>query len=94
LQKKTKVTKGNPAMGNIIKNFIKYVRNKDGLVTIEWVGIAAVVVLAAIVITAAIMHQTQALGGSVMGQQATVGAAVDAASPTVDLDFTPTPPAP
>jgi hypothetical protein len=81
-------------MKRTVRNFTGYIKNKEGLVTIEWVGIAAVVVLAAIVITAAIMHQTQALGGSVMGQQATVGAAVDAASPTVDLNFTPTPPAP
>ena len=35
---------------------IKFLRKEDGLVTIEWVGIAAVMVLAAIAITAFVMQ--------------------------------------
>ena len=35
---------------------VKFVKKDDGLVTIEWVGIAAVMVLAAIAITAFIMQ--------------------------------------
>jgi hypothetical protein len=34
----------------------KFLRKDDGLVTIEWVGIAAVMVLAAIAITAFVMQ--------------------------------------
>jgi hypothetical protein len=37
---------------------VKFVKKDDGLVTIEWVGIAAVMVLAAIAITAYIMQGT------------------------------------
>jgi hypothetical protein len=35
---------------------VKFVKKDDGLVTIEWVGIAAVMVLAAIAITAFVMQ--------------------------------------
>ena len=34
----------------------KFIRNEEGLVTIEWVGIAAVMVLAAIAITGYVMR--------------------------------------
>ncbi len=36
----------------------KFLKNEDGLVTIEWVGIAAVMVLAAIAITGFVMQGT------------------------------------
>jgi hypothetical protein len=45
---------------------VKFVKKDDGLVTIEWVGIAAVMVLAAIAITAFIMQGTDATAKSVV----------------------------
>ena len=44
---------------------VKFVKKDDGLVTIEWVGIAAVMVLAAIAITAFIMQGTDAAANTV-----------------------------
>ncbi len=44
---------------------IKFVKKDDGLVTIEWVGIAAVMVLAAIAISAFIMQGTDAAAKTV-----------------------------
>jgi len=81
-------------MKGFVNSFVKYVKNEDGLVTIEWVGIAAVVVLAAIVIAAGIMGQTKDLASAVMTQQADVTTAVTTAAPTIDLDFTPSVAAP
>ena len=46
----------------LIKRFL---HRDEGLVTIEWVGIAAVMVLAAIGITAFVMQGADGLGGSV-----------------------------
>jgi hypothetical protein len=37
---------------------IKFIKKDDGLVTIEWVGIAAVMVLAAIAVTTFVMNGT------------------------------------
>ena len=44
---------------------VKFVKKDDGLVTIEWVGIAAVMVLAAIAITAFIMQGADGASKSV-----------------------------
>lgn len=44
---------------------LKFFRKDDGLVTIEWVGIAAVMVLAAIAITAYIVESADGAGGKV-----------------------------
>jgi hypothetical protein len=44
---------------------VKFVKKDDGLVTIEWVGIAAVMVLAAIAITAFIMQGAEGAAGTV-----------------------------
>ena len=44
---------------------MKFFRSDDGLVTIEWVGIAAVMVLAAIAITAFIMQGTDAAANTI-----------------------------
>jgi hypothetical protein len=44
---------------------LKFIRKVDGLVTIEWVGIAAVMVLAAIAITGFVMQGADTAGGSV-----------------------------
>jgi hypothetical protein len=44
---------------------VKFVKKEDGLVTIEWVGIAAVMVLAAVAITAFVMQGADAAGGAV-----------------------------
>jgi hypothetical protein len=46
---------------------IKFVKKDDGLVTIEWVGIAAVMVLAAIAVTAFIM-QSASNGAAAVGK--------------------------
>ena len=45
--------------------FKRFLHRDDGLVTIEWVGIAAVMVLAAIGITAFVMQGADGVGGSV-----------------------------
>ncbi len=45
---------------------VRYLKNEKGLVTIEWVGISAVVVLAAVIITSAVMHSASLLGGAVI----------------------------
>ena len=42
----------------------KFLRNEDGLVTIEWVGIAAVVVLAGIIISSFMLEEANDLGNS------------------------------
>jgi hypothetical protein len=56
---------------------VKFVKKDDGLVTIEWVGIAAVMVLAAIAITAFIMQGVDATSkGVVTGVKS-----VDASNP-------------
>jgi hypothetical protein len=44
---------------------LKFVKKDDGLVTIEWVGIAAVMVLAAVAITAFVMQGADSAGGAV-----------------------------
>jgi len=44
---------------------LKFLKKDDGLVTIEWVGIAAVMVLAAIAITAFVMQGTEGAAGTV-----------------------------
>ena len=57
----------------------KFVKNEDGLVTIEWVGIAAVMVLAAIAITGFVMQGADVAGNSVNTGLNVV--ATDAATP-------------
>jgi hypothetical protein len=60
----------------------KFLHRDEGLVTIEWVGIAAVMVLAAIGITAFVMQGADGVGGSVTtGLDAL---AADVAGPDVD----------
>jgi Flp pilus assembly pilin Flp len=81
-------------MNIFVKNLSRYVKDEGGLVTIEWVGIAAVVVLAAIVIAAGIMGQTKDLASAVMTQQSDVSTAVTTAAPASNLDFTPSVTAP
>lgn len=54
-------------MRNLIRRLAHYKTKEEGLVTIEWVGIAAVVVLAAIVITSGIMNSASGLGTAVIG---------------------------
>ncbi len=57
--------------------FKKFLRRNEGLVTIEWVGIAAVMVLAAIGITTYIMQGVDEAGGTI----ATGVSSIDAGSP-------------
>lgn len=47
------------------KTMAAYLSDEEGLVTIEWVGIAAVVVVAGILITSFIMGGADALSGDV-----------------------------
>ena len=49
-------------MRNLIKSYIK---NEDALVTIEWVGISAVVFIAAVVITTFMLQSASGLGDAV-----------------------------
>jgi Flp pilus assembly pilin Flp len=65
-----------------------FVADEKGLVTIEWVGIAAVVVVAGIVITTFIMQGASDLGGDIGGTLDNVGS--DVSGVTIP-DFTPTP---
>ena len=54
-------------MKNLIcKALASFWAREEGLVTIEWVGISAVVVVAAIVITAAIMQSVGSFAGTVV----------------------------
>lgn len=65
----------------------KFLKNEEGLVTIEWVGIAAVMVLAAIAVTGFIMT-----GAGDAGESVTAGlglAADDAESKVGPIPFTP-----
>jgi hypothetical protein len=65
----------------------KFLHRDEGLVTIEWVGIAAVMVIAAIGITAFVMEGADGVGGSVAtGLDAL---AADVAGPDVDPPLTP-----
>ena len=59
--------------------FRKFLRRDEGLVTIEWVGIAAVMVLAAIGITAFVMQGADVAGDSINTRLQDV--ATDAATP-------------
>ena len=60
----------------------KFIQNDDGLVTIEWVGIAAVMVLAAIAITAFVMQGADAAGNDVVtGLNGVTTAAATAPAP-------------
>lgn len=61
---------------------VKFLKKEDGLVTIEWVGIAAVMVLAAIAITAFVMEGADVASGAVENKLQTVATDVtSAASP-------------
>ena len=59
---------------------LKFFRKEDGLVTIEWVGIAAVMVLAALAITAFVMQGADGAAGSINKGLTTVDAS-DPAGP-------------
>jgi hypothetical protein len=65
----------------------KFLRNEEGLVTIEWVGIAAVMVLAAIAITGFVMQGANTAGGYVNTGLNSV--AEDAATPSGPGTFGP-----
>jgi len=71
-----------------MKNLIKsYINNEKGLVTIEWVGIAAVVVLAAVVISSAVLHATATTASDVDLNQAAIGNAVAASTKTIPANL-------
>jgi hypothetical protein len=55
---------------------IKFVKKEDGLVTIEWIGIAAVMVLAAIAVVSFAMKSTSTTATNVNSKIATTAAAV------------------
>lgn len=67
-----------------MKNLIKrYIKNEDGLVTIEWVGIAAVVVVAGLVISGLVMNAADGVGGQVDTTLDSVAAKMVTISPTI-----------
>lgn len=53
---------------------LKFFRKTDGLVTVEWVGIAAVMVLAAVGITSFVMQGTDHAGSQVTAGLTSVNA--------------------
>ena len=63
---------------NILKNFFG---RKDGLVTLEWVGIAAVVLLAGIAISFLVMEGADSTGGQVAQAAENVGSGVVSNTP-------------
>jgi Flp pilus assembly pilin Flp len=65
------------AQAKKVKSMKKFLKNEDGLVTIEWVGIAAVMVLAAIAITAAVMGSADDTGAAVDAKLGAVAEAVE-----------------
>jgi hypothetical protein len=65
---------------------LKFVKKDDGLVTIEWVGIAAVMVLAAIAVTAFVMQGTSETGQAV---RANIDGAAADITPATGIPFTP-----
>ena len=50
------------------KLIARYWADEKGLVTVEWVGITAVVVVAAIMISASILQSADGFAGAVIGQ--------------------------
>jgi hypothetical protein len=57
---------------------VKFVQKDDGLVTIEWVGIAAVMVLAAIAVTAFVMQSASDASQSVSNGMGGVASSIPA----------------
>ena len=58
---------------------LNFLKKEDGLVTIEWVGIAAVMVLAAVAITGFVMKGADTAGHDINTGVSTLGAAAAAA---------------
>ena len=48
-----------------MSKFKAFLKNEEGLVTIEWIGIAAVMVIAAVAIAAFVMNGADIAGGNV-----------------------------
>jgi hypothetical protein len=63
----------------VMKMKRSFLANDEGLVTIEWVAIAAVAFLAAVGISTILMQGADGLGGAVAGRMA--GAAEDIGDP-------------
>jgi Flp pilus assembly pilin Flp len=51
-----------------MRTFGKFLRDEDGLATIEWVALAAVAFIAAVGIAGILMNGADALGGAVATQ--------------------------
>ena len=64
----------------IAKVMASYLSNEEGLVTIEWVGIAAVVVVAGILISSYIMGAADNLSGDINTSLSNVGGTVQTAT--------------
>ena len=71
-------------MYNIVRNFIK---NEDGLVTIEWVGIAAVVVLAGILISNFMLQEASDLGNATADKLDQANTALSSSATITPADF-------
>lgn len=62
-----------------------FLRNEDGLVTIEWIGIAAVMLIAAVAISGFIMNGADIAGGQIATGVQSVGSGANApALPVID----------
>jgi Flp pilus assembly pilin Flp len=65
--------------------FHAFLKDEDGLVTIEWIGIAAVMILAGVAIAGFIMEGADTAGGNIANGVEAVGAGANApALPTFD----------
>ena len=76
-------------MENLMNSIRNYLFNDEGLVTIEWVGIAAVVVIAGILIATATMGGAGTLGEKVATTMEAVDVTTVVAPTAADLGLTP-----
>ena len=75
-------------MKNLMNSIRSYWSNDEGLVTIEWVGIAAVVVIAGILIATATMGGAGGLGEQIASNMAAVDVTAVQAPTGADLGLT------
>jgi hypothetical protein len=66
-----------------MRSFVGFLRKTHGLTTVEWVAITAVVLAAALGITAFVLEGADGLGGAVAGRMCAEAENID---PNVDCD--------
>ena len=64
-------------MTTLLNTIRNYISDERGSATIEWVGIAAVVFVAAIVITGFVLQSASGLGNAVAGQMDNAATAIE-----------------